>query len=51
MMTSIILTVPFLLRLDQNYEGRSEFSPMNKRALKLCEPQRKPITVLVTTNE
>ncbi|CAF4588755.1 unnamed protein product, partial [Rotaria sp. Silwood1] len=28
-----------------NNEERSEFSYMNKRALKLCEPQRKPITV------
>ncbi|CAF0866926.1 unnamed protein product [Rotaria sordida] len=35
----------------QTSEGRSEFSLMNKRALKLCEPQRKAITVLVTTND
>ena len=41
----------FLFLLDQNNDARSEFSSMNKQALKLCEPQRKPITVLVATNE
>ncbi|CAF2587098.1 unnamed protein product [Rotaria sp. Silwood2] len=35
----------------QNNEERSEFSYMNKRALKLCEPQQKAITVLATTND
>jgi WD40 repeat protein len=40
-----------LFNLDQNNEDQSDLSAMNKQPLKLCEPQRKPITVLLTTND
>ena len=40
------------MSLDQINDQRAGLSSaMNKRALKLCEPQRKAITVLMTTNE
>jgi WD40 repeat protein len=35
----------------QNNNEQLGSSPMNKRALKLCEPQRKAITVLMTTDD
>ncbi len=42
----------FFFLLDQINDEESDFSSsMNKRALKLCEPQRKAITVLITTGE
>ena len=40
-----------LFSVDQNNEEQAVFSSMNKRPLKLCEPQRKAITVLVATAE
>jgi hypothetical protein len=39
----------FIVRINDDQSDYS--SAMNKRALKLCEPQQKSITVLITTGE
>ena len=45
------ISYEFLFILVQINNEQLGFSPMNKRALKLCEPQRKAITVLITTDD
>ncbi|CAF0905178.1 unnamed protein product [Adineta ricciae] len=40
-----------LLENEQSSNDLFGLSPMNKQPLKLCEPQKKPITVLITTGD
>ncbi|UJR34201.1 hypothetical protein I4U23_021607 [Adineta vaga] len=46
--------VSFSEQLLENAQNTDDFyglSPMNKQPLKLCEPQKKPITILITSGD
>jgi hypothetical protein len=50
-LSKVVVDRCFTPLLDQSTDDLAGLSPMNKQPLKLCEPQKKPITVLIAVGE